>query len=281
MLARFSLIVASTAVALVAVVVILSEAFQSRLVYMPDRVIHATPAAVGLRYRDVHFRTSDGITLDGWFVPARNPAATFLVCHGNAGNISTRLEAAAGLHSLGANVFLFDYRGYGKSAGRPSENGTYLDADAAYLWLIDHPAKTGNAPIVVIGRSLGGPIAARLASEHPVAALILEATFPSIGSLVEARTGIAALALLSRYRYDTEAYLARVSCPVLIAHSPEDRLVPYELGRDLERVARPPKSFFRLRGPHDSGFRADGPRYLAAIAAFLRRDAGLREIGRQ
>lgn len=281
MLARLSLVAASIVVAIAAVGVILLEALQTNLVYMPDRIIHATPASIGLRYLDVRFTTADGITLDGWFVPAPDATATFLVCHGNAGNISTRLDAIEHLHSLDANVFIFDYRGYGRSGGRPSETGTYLDADAAYRWLRDHTVDTGGAPIVVMGRSLGGPIAAHLSMQYPVAALILEATFPSIRALVAARTGIAALALLSRYNYDTLAYLARSSCPLLVAQSVDDRVVPYALGRGLERAARPPKMFFPLRGPHDSGFQADGPRYVSAIAAFLRTDAGLREIGRR
>ena len=139
-------------------------AFQNRLLYVPESAIKTTPAAAGIPYEEVALVASDGVRLTGWYMPLADARGTVLFCHGNAGNISYLLDVAAGAHALGLGCLLFDYRGYGQSDGVPSEEGTYRDAAAAWDYLV---AEAGVPPerIVVIGRSLGGPIAAWLARE--------------------------------------------------------------------------------------------------------------------
>lgn len=247
--------------------------FENRLVYYPDPVIHRTPESAGLAYSDVRFRAADGSLLEGWYVPSVAARAVVLVCHGNAGNISTRIPLLEGLHRLQLSTFIFDYAGYGHSSGRPSEQGTYLDAAAAWTWLAANVpgAGTSRLPIVVMGRSLGGPIGAYVASIHHPAALVLDSTFPSLRSLVRVRAPYLPARLLLRYRYDTLSFLREVECPILIVHSREDTIVPVVEGRKLFAAIRGPKEFLELRGPHVGGFRSDAARYEHALNRFLDR----------
>ena len=174
-------------------------AFQNRLLYVPEAAIKTTPAASGMPYEEIALVASDGVRLTGWYMPLAGARGTVLFCHGNAGNISYLLDVAAGAHKLGLGVLLFDYRGYGQSEGVPSEEGTYRDAAAAWDYLV---AEAGVSPerIVVIGRSLGGPIAAWLAREKQPAALFLEETFTSIPELGRELYPIFPVGLLARYR---------------------------------------------------------------------------------
>ena len=143
-------------------------AFQSRLIYFPVRRMSASPTDIELSYETVEFATADGVDLFGWFVPAERPRGVILFCHGNAGNISHRLESIQVFHRLGFSTFIFDYRGYGRSEGSPSENGTYLDAKAALQYLVDRPG-IGPQQIVYFGKSLGSPVAVDLAVVRPPA----------------------------------------------------------------------------------------------------------------
>lgn len=247
--------------------------FENRLVYYPDRVIHRTPRSVGLTYTDVRFEAADGSLLDGWYVPSSTPRAVVLICHGDAGNISTRIPLLEGLHKLRLSAFIFDYSGYGRSSGRPSERGTYLDAAAAWHWLAANVpgAGTSRLPLVVMGRSLGGPIAAYVASIHRPAALVLDSTFPSLRSLVRDRAPYLPVRLLLRYRYDTLAFLRGLHCPTLVVHSRNDTVVPIAEGRRLFAALPAPKEFLELAGPHVGGFRFDAPKYEHALKRFLDR----------
>lgn len=268
---RVAIAIAAAVVALVGVAAVLLVLLEGRLVYYPDRVIHETPETVGLTYSDVHFLTSDGVRLDGWYVPATSPTAIVIVCHGDGGNISTRLPLIRGMHAVGLSSFIFDYRGYGRSSGTPTEQGTYLDADAAWRWVDAHlrGVSEGTLPVIIMGRSLGGPIAARLAAKHPPAALVLDSTFPSIRSLVHARAPLLPARLLLRYKYDTLAWLGHVSCPVLVVASRDDTIVPIAQGRELFAALRGPKEFLELSGPHVRGFAADAGRYEEGLRRFL------------
>ncbi len=151
--------------------------FEHSQVYHPDRVLVATGAELGRPFEDTVFKASDGVALNGWFFPAstNSPRAhlAVLICHGNAGNISHRLDTCAALLATGVNVFVFDYRGYGRSQGRPSEEGTYCDAQAAYQWLRQKGFAGTN--IIAFGESLGGGVAAELAVREPVGGLVLKA----------------------------------------------------------------------------------------------------------
>jgi len=230
-------------------------ASQSRLVYYPEtgREIVATPAQLGLPYEDLHLTTSDGISLHAWLVPAAQARGTVLFLHGNAGNISHRLDSLQMFHRLGYSTLIFDYRGYGNSAGKPTEEGTYLDAEAAWRYL----AEQRHVPpgcIVLFGESMGGAVAAWLATRQKPAALVISSGFTSVPDLAQHIYPFLPARWLARIHYDTRKYLRSVTAPVLIAHSPQDEIVPYEQGRALYDAANPPKRFLELAGGHNDGF---------------------------
>lgn len=246
---------------------------QPHLIYYPgtpSRTLQSTPAQIGLAYREVALTASDGIRLHGWFVPAEPQRGVLLFFHGNAGNISHRLDSLRLFHELGLSVLLFDYRGYGRSEGEPSEAGTYLDAGAAWDYLT---GELGFKPerIVLFGRSLGAAIAARTAALHPPGALIIDSGFASIPELAEIHYPYLPVRLLSRFEYATGEHLAKVEAPVLVIHSEGDDLVPFEQGRHLYEAAGEPKTFLAIEGGHNEAFLASYHRYQAAVDDFLGR----------
>lgn len=247
---------------------------QPGMVFFPRTTLDATPKDWGFTYRDVRLRTRDGVELHGWFIPHPQGRRVLLFFHGNAGNISHRGESLLIFHRLGLSVLIFDYRGYGRSAGRPGERGLYLDAQAAW----DHlTGDLGYAPadIVLFGRSLGGVVAARLASElggaEAPGALILEATLSSARDVGRTMFPVIGEILVLRYKLDAERYVRTVECPVLVLHSPDDEIIPYRLGRKLYQAAPHPKEFVDLRGDHNMGFLLSQPGYERAIGDFLSR----------
>jgi len=229
--------------------------FQSHLVFYPGtgRDSAAIPGQIGLPYEDIHLKTSDGISLHGWYIPAMQQRGTVLFLHGNAGNISHRLDSVLMFHRLGYSTLIIDYRGYGSSGGTPSEQGTYRDAEAAWLYLTEQ-RHIPSCRIVLFGESLGGAIAAWLATRQQPAALVIASGFTSVPDLGQQIYPYLPIRCLARIRYDTREYLRTVSVPVLIAHSPEDDIVPFKHGRALFAAANPPKQFLELAGGHNDGF---------------------------
>lgn len=252
---------------------------QGRLVYfpgMPGRELTASPSDIGLAYEDVAIATEDGLRLHGWFVPAAGTErATLLFFHGNAGNISHRLESIRQFHELGLAMLIVDYRGYGRSEGRPSEEGTYRDAAAAWEYLT---AERGVAAsdVVVFGRSIGGSIAAWLAARRAPRALIVESSFASLTSLGQELYPFLPVRLLSRYRYPTAEYVAAADCPVLVIHSRADEIIPFRHGERIYEAAGEPRMFLALDGPHNGAHVLDEARYLAGLEQFLGEYAGRR-----
>lgn len=244
---------------------------QAGLLFLPDlpsRELAATPRDIGLAYESVQFEAADGVRLHGWHVPAPNARATLLFFHGNAGNISHRLDSLRIFHGLGLNVFIFDYRGYGQSEGRPSEEGTQRDASAAWRHLVE---TRGEAPerIVLFGRSLGAALAAWLAARERPGALILESAFISVPELAAELYWWLPARRLARLHYATRDYLADVRAPVLVAHSPDDEIIGYRHGRALFDAAHAPKAFLELEGDHNMGFLLSGDTYVRGLDAFL------------
>jgi len=263
--------------------------FQSRLVFYPgiEREIVATPSQIGLPYEDLHLQTSDGISLHGWYIPAPQPRGTVLFLHGNAGNISHRLDSIEMFHRLGYSTLIFDYRGYGNSGGKPTEQGTYRDAETAWRYLTEQ-RNIPSCRIVLFGESLGGAVAAWLAAtsrdtllakpadcgsgceaaipapdasqrrvmaaRQKPAALVIASGFTSVPDLGQQLYPYLPVRWLARIRYDTREYLKSVTAPVLIAHSPQDDIVTFEHGRALFAAANPPKQFLELAGGHNDGF---------------------------
>lgn len=245
--------------------------FEHKQVYHPDRVLKATGAELGRPFENVFFEANDGVRLNGWFFAAspgslqRSMAA--LVCHGNGGNISLGLELCSALLELGLSVFLFDYRGYGRSGGHPSEEGTYLDAQAAHHWL--RSKGFDGADILAYGESLGGGVAAELALREPTAGVVLQSTFTSIEDIGAELFPWLPVRWLHRIRYDTRGKLPRLHAPVLVMHSPDDRLVRFHHAQENFAAANEPKLFWELRGEHNQPL-SDRNRFLQGIRALLK-----------
>lgn len=244
---------------------------QSSLLYlpgMPSRELTASPRDIGLIHEDVRLLTDDGVDLHGWYIPTERARGTLLFFHGNAGNISHRLESLQMFHQLGLNVLIFDYRGYGQSQGQPGERGTQLDALAAWHHLVDIRGESPDR-IVLFGRSLGGALAAWLAARVQPGALILESAFISVPELAAELYWWLPARWLSRLQYNTRNYLAEVHCPVQVIHSREDEIIPYRHGQSLYEAAHPPRTFLELRGDHNTGFIVSGDNYVRGLETFL------------
>lgn len=248
---------------------------QSRYVFFPAKGVTQTPGVAGLRFEDIRVRTSDGETIHGWFVPAAEKAPTVLFCHGNGGNISHRLDVILMLHDMGWNACLFDYRGYGESTGTPSEQGTYLDAEAVWGHLT---GERGLPPtqVAVWGESLGGAVAAWVAETKRPAGLVLESTFTTLPDMAARLYPFMPVRWLCRFRYPTIDRLSRITCPVLIAHSPDDEMVPFVLGQRLYAAAHEPREFFTMKGGHNTGRDESGRPFEQTVKAFLDRCVTLR-----
>jgi len=244
---------------------------QSRLLYYPDmpsRALEASPADIGLAYDTVRLTAGDGTRLHAWFVPATTARGTLLFNHGNAGNIAHRLDSISLFHSLGLNVLIFDYRGYGESDGKPSEKGTYLDVKAAWDYLLEE-RMISPEEIIIFGRSLGAAMAADLASQHPSAGVILESAFTSVPDMAASLYPWLPVRLLSRYRYNNMDKVERITSPLLVVHSREDDIIPYAHGEQLFIHANEPKQFLELRGRHNDGYHVSRKVYTKAMQQFL------------
>lgn len=250
---------------------------QAHLLYLPNlpsREIALTPKDVGLPYDDVWLRTEDGVRLHGWYLPAESGRATMIFFHGNAGNISHRLDSLRIFHSLRLSVLIIDYRGYGKSEGSPSEKGTQHDALAAWRYITEAQGVPAQK-VVLFGRSLGAAIASDLAVRHQPGALIVESAFTSVPDMGAELYWWLPVRQLSRFRYATREDVARVRCPVLVVHSPEDEIIPFRHAEAIFAGAREPKELLRLIGSHNEGFMLSGNAYGEGLDRFLERHLGL------
>ncbi len=247
-------------------------ALEQRYIYFPDRQLVATPAAIGLAYEEVRFAAADGVALHGWYVPGEPEHPLVLFCHGNAGNISHRLESLRLLHELGVSVLLFDYRGYGRSAGTPGEEGTYADARGALAWL----RRRGWEPsrLVYAGESLGAAVALQLAIEQPPAGLAMESPFTSIAAMGRHHYPLLHLLLgwLLDARYDNLAKIGRLRAPLLIIQGEADSIVPPGMAQRLYQAAGEPKSLSLIPGAdHNDLLFVGGHAYREAWHDFLSR----------
>ena len=247
---------------------------QAGMLYLPDlpsRELVASPQEIGLNYENIELRTEDGVRLHGWHIPAVSTRGTLLFFHGNAGNISHRLDSIRIFHKLNLSVFIFDYRGYGRSEGSPSEAGTQSDARAAWRFLTE---ERGIAPgkIIVFGRSLGAAVAAQLATHTQPGALIIESAFTSVPDVAAEIYWWLPVRWLTRFDYATRDYVAQGQGPVLVVHSPEDEIIPYRHGEAIFTAAHAPKEMLRLRGGHNDGFLLSGEHYVQGLDGFLSRN---------
>ncbi len=241
---------------------------QPDMLFFPTPELVETPADWGLAYSEVWLTTEDGVRLHGWYIPREGARGTLLFLHGNAGNISHRRDSVGIFHRLGLDVLIIDYRGYGRSEGTPSEAGLYRDAAAAWRYLREVKAVPESA-ILIFGRSLGGAVAAQLASQVQAGGVILESSFSSAREVAEALFPLLSRLVVLRYDFPAARHIAQTRSPVLVLHSPEDELIPYATGRRLFEAAPEPKTFVPLRGDHNSGFLLSQPGYQQALGRFL------------
>jgi fermentation-respiration switch protein FrsA (DUF1100 family) len=261
------LLVIAGAYLLLVAFVYLTQASMLYLPNIPGRELHAAPDAVGLDYEDITLEASDGVSVHGWFVPSDSPRV-LLYFHGNAGNISHRLYSIKEFHDLGLSVFIIDYRGYGQSSGKPTEQGLYRDGEAAWRYLT---GERGIAPedIIVFGRSLGGSVASWIAAREKTAALIVESSFTSVPDIGQDAYPWLPVRWLSRFEHSTRNEVAKATCPVLVVHSRDDEIIPFHHGQAIYGAANEPKQFLEIRGGHNDGHATSATVYSDGIQAFL------------
>ena len=244
---------------------------EKRFVFFPSADLLYTPSSAGLDYEDVRFRTSDGLVLHGWFIPGDSAAGeTWLWFHGNGGNIGHRIdELALAHHRTRANIFIFDYRGYGESEGKPSEKGTYLDSRAAVEYLLSRPG-ADESRIVYQGHSLGAAVAVELALTRPPAAMVLVSPFASVRDMARLTLPFPPVGWLIRNHYDSVSRIRRLNVPILVLHGDQDETVPLSQGRKLYEAANEPKRFQVLEGAaHNDTYEVAAGQYWGAIESFL------------
>ncbi len=249
--------------------VVLPVIFEKRLIYLPSREHEVSARALGLAHETVSLTAEDGVRLDALFLPVKGSRFTVLLAHGNAGNLSHRLDRTLFLQSrLGADVLLFDYRGYGKSEGSPDEEGTYRDARAAYRWLTE-ARRVPTDRLVLFGESLGSAVVLDLALAHPCRALVLEAPFTSVPDMAAVVLPFLPRAFV-RTRYDNLGKVGRLRVPLLVLHGDRDEVVPFAQGRRLFERAPGPKRFFAIPGSgHNDTYIVGGEAYWRTVADFV------------
>ena len=263
---KFILVVVAGYCLLVAVVYLM----QGRMLYLsnvPGRALAMTPADAGFEYHDVAIETSDGVTLHGWFIAGQS-SRVLLFFHGNAGNISHRLDSIGQFRALGLSVLIIDYRGYGQSAGRTTESGIYRDAAAAWRYLTDDRGIVAS-DIIVFGRSLGASVASHLAARRQPLALIVESAFTSVPDIAQDLYPWLPARWLSRLRHATREHVRDVRCPVLVIHSRDDEIIPFQHGESIFASANEPRTLLQLRGTHNDGFLYDERTYMNGLRTFL------------
>lgn len=237
--------------AVLAVMGIFVRAFENRMIFYPVKYPSGDwrPLDSGLPAEDVRFASGDGVRLHGWFARAkgREASLTLLWFHGNAGNITHRTDNMKELIKLGIDVFIFDYRGYGRSEGSPSEEGLYRDGFAAYDYLRQGRGIDAES-IVLFGRSLGAAVALEVGTSRPVRGIILESAFTSAGDMARILMPLFPARYLLRSRFDNIGKIGTVTVPLLIIHGANDEIVPLELGRKLFEAAPESKTFYTIPG---------------------------------
>ena len=263
---KFILVVAAC-YGLLVIVVYFMQGGMLYLAEVPGRALTMTPTDVGMDYQDVSIETTDGVTLHGWFIAGRS-SQVLLFFHGNAGNISHRLDSIEQFQDLGLSVLIIDYRGYGQSEGRTTEKGIYRDADAAWNYLIESRGLVASN-IIIFGRSLGASVASRLAMEHQPLALILESSFTSVPDIAQNLYPWLPVRWLSRLSHATRDYVRDVRCPVLVVHSRDDEIIPFHHSEAIFESANEPRTLLAIRGTHNDAFLRDERTYIEGLRAFL------------
>jgi len=249
-------------------VVVYARWMERSSIYYPSREVEYTPGDIDLAFEDIYFTASDGVRLNGWFIPAEEPRGTVMICHGNAGNIGHRLDKIRIFNDLGLNIFIFDYRGYGRSAGSPSEKGTYLDAAAAYDYVISRD-DVDKEKLVLYGKSLGGAIAVDLAAKAEARALISNSAFTSTVDMARGIYPFLPVRHFVSMKYDTISKIGQIEMPKLIIHSSQDEIVPFSHGEKLFEASSEPREFYSMRGGHNDAVYVYEEEFKRRIHLFL------------
>ena len=238
-------------------------------VFHPDTDLDMRPEQLGLAYESVSFKTSDGTTLHGWVFSLAEKSPVILFCHGNAGNISHRLHNIEGLLKSGFQVFIFDYRGFGKSQGRPSREGVYQDGLAAYDFLVKERHISPHR-IILFGRSLGGAVATEIAVKRKANRLILESTFTSTKAMARTMPLFALLSAFLPAHYNNLKKIKTITIPILIIHGNRDEIIPFTMGEQLFEAGSDPKAFYTIEGAgHNDTWLIGGSRYFETLRQFI------------
>ena len=250
---------------------VLLVGFEKKIIFHPAKFPEGywNPVSLGLKAQDISFQSVDGVNLHGWFVPTPGARATLLWFHGNAGNLSHRLDNIQRLLPLNLNIFIFDYRGYGKSEGEPDEKGIYKDSQAAYNMVLELEGVTVNS-LFLFGRSLGGICATETALNNPARGLILESTFTSASDMSRKIIPLIPLGWAIRSKLDAINKVPELKLPKLFLHGDRDEVVPFDLGRKLYEGASDPKSFYIIQGAgHNDTYIMGGRDYYNALDRFI------------
>jgi len=243
---------------------------EDKLIFYPSAEIIHTPGQVGLEFQDLFFTTADGVRLNGWFIPHRDARITLVWFHGNAGNIGHRVENIKLLHDkVKVNIFIFDYRGYGRSEGSVSEAGTYQDGAAALQFVRKQPGVEAEN-LIIFGRSLGAAVAAEMASRFDSRGLILESPFISIREMAKSVFPLLPIGPLLQTRYDNLEKIVKIKVPLLVLHGDRDEVIPYEHGKRVFAAAPGPKDFYTINGAgHNDTYIVGGDAYFQRLRSFI------------
>ena len=243
---------------------------EDKLIFHPSAEIIHTPGQVGLEFQDLFFTTADGVRLNGWFIPHQEARVTLVWFHGNAGNISHRVENIKLLHDkVKVNIFIFDYRGYGRSEGSVSEAGTYQDGVAA-LQFVRKQLGIEAQNLILFGRSLGAAIATEMASRFDSRGLILESPFVSIREMAKSVFPLMPIGPLLQTRYDNLEKIVKIKVPLLVLHGDRDEVIPYEHGKRVFAAATGPKDFYAIHGAgHNDTYIVGGDAYFQRLRSFI------------
>ena len=251
--------------------------YQSGQVFNPTRHPHGQwdPSAEGLSFEDVEFKSDDGTKLHGWFFGHERSEMTLVYCHGNRGSIADRVDLFAALLRLKVNVFAFDYRGYGKSQGSPSEQGVFADARAAIDYVVETRGTgrgAGLDGVLLFGHSLGGAIAIDAALHRPVAGLVVQSSFTQLSDMAKHRHPDLPMHWIVRNEFRSIEKVPRLAMPKLFIHGGADQTVPIEHGRALYEAAAAPKEFLRIgKADHNDLHLWGSLRYFSHLIRFRRR----------
>jgi uncharacterized protein len=248
--AVYILVMLAAVYVLAMVVIYFAQPF---ILYFSDKKVLSTPDDYGIKFENVTVVTADNVRINAWYVPADKSEFTVIYCHGNGGNLMYYLKVVSFLNGLNLSCLLFDYRGYGSSEGKPTEEGTYLDAEAACKWLVSEK-KISPDKIIIFGWSLGASVASHLATKIDCASLVLDGAFTAYADITRKHFPFMPASLFAKYNYRTIDYLKNVRRPVMITHSRNDEVAPFRFGQKLFCAANEPKKFVETAGRHNNAF---------------------------